>query len=190
VVVAALLVILVLVATVTDVRQRKIYNGLTYPGILAGLALNAAGSLWERQSEAALAWKPRIGWVGITDSAEGLLLCGGCMLLCYACFRIGGGDVKLVAMMGTLLGVERGIEALLWTIVLSAAMGLVVLVWRVGVARLISRAVRQIVWSLKLAGWSPLAPDERRQLQVPLYMAPSALVAVLVVFASRAWGWY
>lgn len=173
-VVTALLSALVLVAMITDVWRRRIYNWLTYPGILIALALNAAGSVWERQSESALVWKPRIGWVGFTESAEAFLLCGGCMVLCYACFRIGGGDVKLIAMMGAFLGVERGIEALLWTIVLSAAAGLVVLVWRVGAMRLLGRAARQAVWSLKIGSWSPLTPEERRQLQVPLYMAPHA----------------
>jgi prepilin peptidase CpaA len=190
VVVAALLFALVLVATITDVWRRKINNWLTYPGILTALALNAVGSLWERQSESALLWKPRIGWVGFTESGEGLLLCGGCMVLCYACFHIGGGDVKLMAMMGAFLGVERGIEALLWTIVLTAAVGLVVLVWRVGTFQLLARVFRQVVWSLKIGGWSPLTPDERRQLQVPLYMAPSALAALVVVFGSHRWGWF
>lgn len=181
---------LLLIATVTDLRRRKIYNWLTYPGILAALAANAAGSLWESQSAAAIAWKSRIGWVGLTDSIEGLLLCGGCMVVCYALFRIGGGDVKLMAMIGAWLGVERGLETLLWTIVLSAAVAAVVLIWRVGTLRLVARVARQLVWSLKLGNWSPLAPEERRQLQVPLHLAPGALAGLVVVCASHFWGWY
>lgn len=181
---------LLLTATVTDLWRRKIYNWLTYPGILAALAVNAAGSLWESQSAAAAAWKSRIGWVGLTDSVQGLLLCGGCMVVCYALFRIGGGDVKLMAMVGAWLGVERGLETLLWTIVLSAAVAVVVLIWRVGAWRLVVRTVRQLVWSLKLASWSPLSAEERRQLQVPLHLAPGALAGLIAVYASHAWGWY
>lgn len=188
--VVPLLFALLLIATVTDVWRRKIYNWLTYPGILAALAVNAAGSLWESRSAAATPWKSRIGWVGLTESIEGLLLCGGCMVICYALFRIGGGDVKLMAMIGAWLGVQRGVETLLWTIVLSAGVGVVALIWRVGALRLVKRAARQLVWSLKLAGWSPLAPEERRQLQVPLHLAPGALAALAVVCASQAWGWY
>lgn len=181
---------LLLIATVTDLRRRKIYNWLTYPGILAAVAVNAAGSLWESHSAAATAWKSRIGWVGLTDSVLGLLLCGGCMVVCYALFRIGGGDVKLMAMVGAWLGVERGLETLLWTIVLTAAVALVVLIWRVGALRLVARVARQVVWSLRLVNWSPLTPDERRQLQVPLHLAPGALAGLAVVCASHAWGWY
>ena len=38
-----LLLGLVLIAAITDLRQHKIYNWTTYPGIVAALAINAAG---------------------------------------------------------------------------------------------------------------------------------------------------
>ncbi|MFZ5828758.1 MAG: hypothetical protein ACOY3P_01655, partial [Planctomycetota bacterium] len=57
----------------------------------------------------------------------------------------------------------------------------IVLVWRVGPWRLISRAFRQVVYSLRIGGWSPLTPDERAQLQAPLFLAPCAMVAVIIV---------
>ncbi len=196
--VTGLVFALLVTATWTDLARRKIYNWLTYPGILGGLAINAAGSLRENSftqpalsdpASAVAAWQRRIGWVGIVDSGEGLLLCGGIMLLCYVFFRIGGGDVKMMAMLGTLLGVERGVETLLWTLVLSAALALIVLVWRVGAWQLLARTLRQVVWTLRIGSWSPLSPDERRQLQVPLYLAPSALAGFVVMGASRYWHW-
>ena len=55
------------------------------------------------------------------------------MIVCFVFFPgIGGGDVKLMAMVGALLGTYDGLEALLWTFVLAACFGLIVLVWRVG----------------------------------------------------------
>ena len=40
---SVVLLVLVLIAAVTDIRRGKIYNWTTYPGMLFALALNAAG---------------------------------------------------------------------------------------------------------------------------------------------------
>ena len=135
---------LTLVAAATDVLRSKIYNWNTYGGILAGLALSAVGSAWLWADGAA---KERLAyWLGspaLTDSVGGLLTCGGLMIVCFVCFPgIGGGDVKLMAMVGALLGTEKGLEALLWTFVLGACFSLIVLVWRVGPVTTVSRVVR------------------------------------------------
>ena len=159
------------------------------------MAINAAGSLWESCSQEnyariALTWKPLVGWIGISDSLLGLLLCGGSMVLCYALFKIGGGDVKLMALCGAFLGMERGVETLLWTIVLGAAVAIVVLVWRVGAVNLLARGLRQIVWLVRIANWTPLTPEEKAHLQVRLHLAPAALAALTVVECSHRFGWY
>ena len=36
-------------------------------------------------------------------------------------FKVGGGDVKLIAMLGAFLGPEQGITAMLWTFVWARA---------------------------------------------------------------------
>jgi prepilin peptidase CpaA len=111
----------------------------------------------------------------------GLLACGLVMLVCFVFFRVGGGDVKLLAMVGAFLGPYRGLEALLWTFVLGGAVGLIVLIWRVGFWTLLRRAFQQLMWYLKFAGWVGWTEEERRQLQAPLFLAPSALAGVLIV---------
>ncbi len=181
-----LLVALVSVATATDLARHKIYNWTTYSGILAALGLNAIGTLTGQpawgDSAAAGRWPGgTVGWIGLGESASGFLLCGFVMLVCFVFFRVGGGDVKLMAMMGAFLGVQQGIEALLWTFVLGGAMGLVVLIWRVGPLALAAGVLRQIVWSLRIRSWSPLGDAERQQLQPPLFLAPSALAALAVM---------
>lgn len=177
----ALLLGLLLVATVTDVLWHKIYNWTTYPGILAGLGFNAVGSLLVGKTEIEVESLRRLGWVGLVDSFLGFLLCGSVLLVCFVFLKVGGGDVKMIAMLGAFLGTQRGIEAMLWTFVLGGCVGLIVLVWRVGAVRLIGRVLRQILWTLRLGSWSPLGPDERAQLQPPLFLAPNALAAVLIV---------
>jgi len=63
-----------------------------------------------------------------------------------------------------------------------------VLIWRVGPLPLVSRAFRQLTWTLRLGRVDALTADERRELQSPLFLAPCALAAVLLVRATQ-WGW-
>jgi prepilin peptidase CpaA len=175
------LLALVLVATATDVARHKIYNWTTYPGMLVALGANAAGSAtvawWDADPSRLAGW----GWIGAKASLLGLLVCGLAMVVCFVCFKVGGGDVKLMAMLGAFLGHEQGLVAMLWTFVLGACMGLIVLIWRVGPWRLLTQSLRHILWTLRLGQLVPLLPDERAQLQPPLFLAPSTLAAVVIV---------
>ena len=157
------------VATATDLLRQKIYNWTTYPGIVAAMCLNLAG------------W----GWVDFWKGVFGFLLCGFLMLVCYVMLKLGGGDVKLMAMIGAALGPEDGFEAMLWTFVLAFCMGLIVLIWRVGPLPLVARVFRQVMWTLRLGRWSPLDADQRKELRSPLFLAPCALAAVVIVWLSR-----
>jgi prepilin peptidase CpaA len=183
-----LLLGLLLVATVTDLLRHRIYNWTTYAGILAALCLNAAGAAvlaGTDLEQPQLEWY--VGYVGPAESLVGLAACGFLMLLCYVMLKIGGGDVKLMAMVGAFLGPQDGIEAMLWTFVLGMCLALIVLIWRLGPLSLAVRAFRQIVCTLRLGRFSPLSPDERRELQSPLFLAPCALAAVLLVRLPQ-WG--
>ncbi|MGA2034758.1 MAG: A24 family peptidase [Thermoguttaceae bacterium] len=177
-----LLLILVSVAVVTDVRGRKIYNWTTYPGMLLALGLAAGQSLMEGPMNLDRQQCQRlVGAPPLSQSAVGLLACGFVMLVCLVLFGVGGGDVKLMAMLGAFLGPSQGIEALLWTFVLGGCAGLILLVWRVGAGRFLLRLFRQVMWTLRLRSWNPLSEEERAQLRMPLFLAPSALAAVIVV---------
>jgi prepilin peptidase CpaA len=176
-----LLIGLVLVATVTDLARHKIYNWTTYTGILAALGLSAAGSVWLWCGGGGESQLQSLGWIPFRASLIGLVVCGLVMLVCFVAFRVGGGDVKLIAMLGAFLGYEQGITAMLWTFVLGGCMGVIVLIWKVGPLRLAASVARQVLWTLRLGRWSPLSESERAQLQPPLYLAPSALAAVVIV---------
>src|SRR6187200_3191916 len=95
------LLALTLTAAITDFRWHKIYNWTTYPGILAAFLISS--------------WEP--GGIGLEESLKGFFGCGLIMVTCLIFFRIGGGDVKLIAMLGAFLGFRLGLEAMLWTFV-------------------------------------------------------------------------
>lgn len=183
------LLALILVAVATDLRCRRIYNWTTYPGILLALGSNLAGAAW-------LAWSKtadetlfrRLGWIGPVESLLGLAVCGLVMLACYVFFRIGGGDVKLVAMLGAFLGAEQGLEAMLWTFVLGACVGLIMLCWRAGPLGIARRVWQGVLCSLRLRSLAPLTDEERARLRQPMHLAPCALAAVVIVrFPVLGW---
>ena len=178
-----MLLALTLVAAATDVLWKKIYNWNTYSGILAALAASAARDAW---MAAGLGTEERLAyWLGsgpFLDSLSGLLACGALMVVCCLFFPdIGGGDVKLLAMIGTWLGWEKGMEALLWTFVLCACFSLVLLVWRIGPLTTASRVVRLLASRLRLLWLPPLSEEEREALRPPMFLAPSAVAAVIIV---------
>ncbi len=172
----ALLLVLLLVSTYTDVRWRTIYNWNTYPGILIGLGWNIVGSL--------LVLDPQVwGVVPWYDSVLGFLACGFVMLICFVFFAggVGGGDIKLLAMIGAFLGVNKGFEAMLWTFVLGGAMALIILVWRVGIWKLFHHCLRYLWLCLRSRRAIVLSDEERIPLKTDMFLSPSALVAVLIV---------
>lgn len=163
--IVAVLVMLLVVASITDMRRQMIYNWNTYPGILLGIGL--------RWIEGGLS--------GLEDSLKGFVVCGVLMLICFVLFGLGGGDLKLIAMMGAFLGFERGVEALLWTLVLGGILGAVVLVWQIGFLNIVLQVSRQLVRIWKARGWVPLDPQARQPLKQTLFLAPAGLIAALIV---------
>lgn len=166
------LVLFALTATVTDLWRGKIYNWTTYTGSLVAMSL-AALATWLAQ--------PIYSDVFLVESVAGFAVCGVIMLVCFVLFQIGGGDVKLLAMFGAFLGVENGIETLLWTFVIGGAAAVIFLIWRNGFFRLSRRVFQQLGCKLGFGNWDPLTKDEKEQLKLPLFLAPSGLLAMLIV---------
>jgi len=82
-------------ATVIDLRTRKVPNALTWPAAVVGIGLAVTG----------------IGSVGVAASIAGGLLGLALMLPGYLFGGTGGGDVKLLAAIGTFLGPGRTLSA-------------------------------------------------------------------------------
>ena len=165
---------LLIVATITDIQRQKIYNWTTYPGILLGLALG----YFDR------------GWPGLEDRVLAVALCGGLMLLAFVLLGIGGGDVKLIAMIAAFLGVEQGVMAMLWTFVLAACLAGALLIWRIGAWRIVKKTAGHVKAMLTAKTWVPLTETERQPLERGLYLAPAALAAVCLVWANEVYGWF
>ena len=184
----SLLVGLLIACSFTDLRRGRIPNALTYGGTV--FALLGSLLLWLPQQF--LPWRALWGsdFPPFLGSVLGFLMCGSLMAICYALFagQVGGGDVKILAMIGSFLGPYGGLEALIWTLLFGATFALLRLVWLVGAARILSQVMRYCWAIMRVRHWVRLDEEDREPLKTQLYLAPSALLGVLwTLFVSTTW---
>lgn len=94
----ALVGVVAALAAAFDVREGRIPNWLTVGGLVAGLALGGFG-----------------GWAGLGWAAGGAAVAFAVGLPFFLLGGFGGGDVKLLAAVGALVGLDRLPTALLVT---------------------------------------------------------------------------
>jgi prepilin peptidase CpaA len=99
-------IVLLFIAMINDLKYRKIPNVITFPAIGLGLFLNTI----------------LLGKQGLFLSLAGFLLAGGLFLIFYLIGGMGAGDVKLMGAVGSLLGIEKVIFALILTSVVGGLM--------------------------------------------------------------------
>jgi len=112
-VVPALAAVVAVCAGITDVRERRIPNLLTYPAMLAGLVVQMALH----------------GWKGLLLSVAGGLFFGGVFLVFYVIRAMGAGDVKLAAALGFIVGSSAALQLMFATAVAGGALAVIVMVW-------------------------------------------------------------
>lgn len=99
-----------LVATFTDLWRQKIYNVLTLPTLLLGVALNTL----------------QFGTSGLWTSLMGFLLAACVYLVLGLLGAMKGGDLKLAAAMGACLGWPLTLGALFYGFIFG---GLLAVIW-------------------------------------------------------------
>lgn len=115
------LILLVLGASIYDIRFRRIPNWISVTGALAGVLLN---SFLQQQGSRIF------GVEGLIFSLEGLALGFGTYFLLYALRAMGAGDVKLMGAVGALAGPRDWFGIFLFTAILGGVLALIVVVFR------------------------------------------------------------
>ena len=100
-------------ACVDDLWRRRISNWISAAAWLSGLALQTL----------------QHGWRGAGSALAGTLAGAGVFLIFYLLGGMGGGDVKLMAGFGALLGAKRLFVAALWTAGVGGLLALGVIAW-------------------------------------------------------------
>jgi len=98
-------------AVVDDLARRRISNWIPCSAFAGGLILHTTES----------------GWHGCVSALLGTVTGAGVFLIFYLLGGMGGGDVKLMAGFGSLLGVTRLLEAALWTAGCGGVMAMLVI---------------------------------------------------------------
>jgi len=136
---------------ITDIEQRLIFNVVMYPSILLAFIAGffTPGMTW---------WSALAGGVIAFVFFLGVALMGNAI---FGSGALGGGDVKLAAFVGLITGFPLIIEALVLTILIGAAISLILLITRVRSLRdpipygpfLIAGAIITLLWGYPIAKW-------------------------------------
>jgi prepilin peptidase CpaA len=86
-------------ASIDDLSRRQISNWIPCSALAGGVILQSV----------------QHGWRGAASALLGALAGAGVFLVFYLLGGMGGGDVKLMAGFGALLGVQQLLQAALWT---------------------------------------------------------------------------
>jgi prepilin peptidase CpaA len=164
-------VLLAVVAGWTDFRSRRIPNWLTVPGLLVGLAANAALN----------------GRSGVKASLLGIGL-GLLLLLPFVLLRsLGAGDWKLAGALGAFTGPILLMNLLLGSVFVAGVMAVALIIYK-GRVRQTMRNIGHILVSLvtfQLPG-SEVSLDNPDSLKVPYGVALAFTVVLYGV--AHAWG--
>jgi prepilin peptidase CpaA len=144
------------IAVVTDLHDRKIYNVLTLPTMLLGIAINIFMN----------------GSLGLLVAVSGLLLGATLFLVPVALLGRGAGDLKLLAALGALGGPVFVFWTALWTGVAGGIFALGVLIYR--------RRFGVVLADLALDVGAGQFPVARSNIRLP-YAVPIAAGAVMTL---------
>ncbi len=156
---------LLAVSLVTDLWRGLVYNWVTLPAAAMGLVL--AGL--------------RFGAPGLLSSGLGLVIGGGVFLLPFLLGAVGGGDVKLMAALGSLVGPVLVLKTALYACVLGGAVALGVMARQGGLGRNL-RDLAAFFTALVTPGQRPAAPRSLGLPPIPF----AACIAVGFLWA-RYW---
>jgi prepilin peptidase CpaA len=146
-----------------DLRTRRVPNALTFSLAAAGLVLAAMG----------------FTRVGLPAACAGLLLGLVLMLPGYVLGATGGGDVKLLAATGTLLGPSGIVWAFVYTLIAGGAMALAVAACRHSVLLTLHRTVELVRTAGANAAEIEGAGARNRFAYAPAIAVGATLAAVL-----------
>ncbi|MBB6487047.1 prepilin peptidase [Rhizobium lusitanum] len=148
-------------AAVIDHRRGFIPNALTYPCLLAGLALSLLHG----------------GLVGLAIAVAGLLAAGFIFFVAFAAGSCGGGDVKLMAALGAILGLWPAIDVTLAAIMVGGVIAIVLMARRANIVEVL-RSVGLFALLLPAGVKNAaqlLAPKERHTLRFGIAAAGGLL---------------
>jgi prepilin peptidase CpaA len=179
-----LLTLLLAVATVTDLQGRRIYNWTTYTAFGWVVLLELLGTLLGSASEHTAGFSSTVvsalGALPWRDSLAGFAGGFGIMFVLYNVFRGGAGDLKLVVVVGALVGFSRIIEVLIYSYLLAGVFAACLVVGLAGPGSLLAFVGRAV--GLRGTGTTSAAKVKdclKRQVPMAPFIAGGAYLALV-----------
>jgi prepilin peptidase CpaA len=163
-----------LIAAATDIWKFKVYNALTLPVMLGGLAYHAFID----------------GWAGLGGSAVGLAFGFAILLLFYTMGGMGAGDVKLMAAVGSWLGMPLTFYVFIASALAGGVYAVALLALAGGFQELMMNL--HIAWFRAKAFSRRLGSDDRVEAEVKRddrrkRLIPFAAMVAVGVVATYVW---
>jgi prepilin peptidase CpaA len=159
------LLLVLLVAAVSDVRIQKIPNWLTFSTVAVGLVYHTGVN----------------GIAGFFFSLQGLILGLGLLLGFYLAAGMGAGDVKLMGAVGGLLGPKGVFWAFIYTAFLGGMTAVALLLWKAGGREILRRYGMILKTFLMTRQFIFIPASENKKMPVLYYGVVIALGTTLYV---------
>lgn len=160
-----ILIIILLICVITDLKSRKIYNKVIFPGFLIAFSSHLLIG----------------GWEALASSLIGFAIGLSLLLIPYLMGGMGAGDIKLLALIGALKGSVFVLNTAIYMALLGGIIALVILLSRKDVRERFKYALNYFI--LRRYGIKLTKPDQKGYLSATYpYGIPIAGGAILTLF--------
>ncbi len=159
------------ISAVTDVRNGKIYNVVTYPAILLGIVGHGiVGWLWPDEHA-----------IGLSGALLGFAVGFGGLGLAWLAGVIGGGDAKLMGAVGALAGWRFGLSSMFYGFIVAAVMAMIVMLRYRILGRTAKRIGRFLFLALMPGPGGKLETDQSPKIPFGLALCIGSALALIEV---------
>lgn len=164
IIIYSILIAFVLIAAIYDAATQRIPNWTSLLIVVLGLGWNSFFT----------------EGLGVRDSSLGLLAGLLMMLPSYVFGGMGAGDVKLIAAIGSVVGINQVLDVALCSYVAMFVMALLFIVVRGDLLKLLHR-LRMLIYGLSLGVWAYKKPDPSDAASSRMPLAPAIALATCYV---------
>ncbi len=161
-----LLFTLIIVCIITDLKSRRIYNLILIPFLIAGLSAAYLNNTWTGLLE------------GIKGFTAGLIL----LLIPFIKGGLGGGDVKLLAVTGSIMGPAFVFNTFIYGALAGGVMSVILLIFHRRFRCTLTLLLAKL--TTKLFGYSPFMVDAVNHEQIKTLSIPYSLAIGAGAFIS------